>query len=456
MTRLAPGWETPRRPRRRPPTRLIVLLALVPLFGGLFVSPAAPVSPVAADELQDAVAARKLAEKQAADQKAALAKLSGLQKALKVDIASTTQALREVNADLAAVRKQIASMEARISEVQAAYDGLVAKLDELTAQLARVMAEERAKAEQLAERRALLAERIREAYATDRTSMLETFLSGASFADILTEVGYYLDVGQQDKALAEQIAQDQETLAAIHASVVATQRATDLLRIETAEEKIELDGRLADLEAARAQLRTLERQTAKTLAAQKAAYSKMARNKAAAEKALAQASASQRQLQAQIDKLIRERAQFGNIPSRYNGTLSWPMAGQVTQNFGCTGFSWEPPLGSCAHFHKGIDVAAPMYTPVKAAGDGVVVFAGFNPYDPVPKAYIIIVAHSDELLTWYAHLDASTKPARVRPGENVKQGQIIGYEGMTGRTTGPHLHWAVEFNGTFTNPRLFV
>jgi len=422
----------------------------------MFVAPAAPIQPVAADELQDAVAARKQAEKQAADQKAAIAKLNGLQKALKADIASTSSALREVNADLVAVRKQIDKMEVRIGEVRAAYDGLVAKLQALTEQLARVTAAERAKAEQLAERKALLADRIREAYATDRTSLLETFLSGASFADVLTEVGYYIDVGQQDKALAEQIARDQETLAAIHASVVATRRATDMLRIETAQEKAELDGQLADLEVARSQLKALERQTARTLASQKAAYSKMVKNKAAAEKALAQAAAAQRQLQGQIDKLIRERAQFGNIPSRYNGTLIWPMAGQVTQNFGCTGFSWEPPLGSCAHYHKGIDIAGPMYTPVKAAGDGVVVFAGFNPYDPVPKAYIIIIAHSDELLTWYAHLDASTHPARVRAGESVKQGAIIGYEGMTGRTTGPHLHWAVEYKGQFTNPRLFV
>jgi murein DD-endopeptidase MepM/ murein hydrolase activator NlpD len=286
--------------------------------------------------------------------------------------------------------------------------------------------------------------------------MLETFLSGESFADILTEVGYYIDVGEQDKALAEQIARDQETLAAIHATVVATQRETEALRVETARQKVELDKQLGDLETARAQLKVLERQTARALASQKAAYAKMAKNKASAQKALDQAAAAQRQLQAQIDRLIRERTQFGNIPSRYNGTLIWPMAGHVTQNFGCTGFSWEPPLGSCEHFHKGIDLAAPMYEPIRAAGDGVVVFSGFNPYDPVPKAYIIIIAHSDELLTWYAHLDASTKPATVRAGDTVKQGEVIGYEGTTGRSTGPHLHWAVEYQNTFTNPRLFV
>ncbi len=54
------------------------------------------------------------------------------------------------------------------------------------------------------------------------------------------------------------------------------------------------------------------------------------------------------------------------------------MAGDVTQNFGCTGFAWEPPLGSCAHFHSGIDIVAPYGTPVRASGDGTVVYIGWN------------------------------------------------------------------------------
>jgi murein DD-endopeptidase MepM/ murein hydrolase activator NlpD len=426
------------------------------LSGGLFVAPAVNVPVASADDLQDAIADRREAEREMAAQKAAIAKLNAAQASIRTDIAATSAALREVNADLAAVRKAIDTMALRIAEVRAQYDALVAELQVLTAQLPRIMAEESAKAAQLVERKALLGERIRAAYSTDRTSMLETFLSGASFADILTEVGYYLDVGEQDRALAEQIARDQEVLAAIHASVEATRRQTDLLRDETAKQKAELDKQMTDLETARAQLKELETQTARALAAQKAAYAKLMRNKSAAETALSQAAAAQRRLQAQIDALLRDRSQYGNIPSRYNGTLDWPMAGRVTQNFGCTGFAWEPPLGSCAHFHKGIDIAAPMYTPVKASGDGIVVFSGFNPWDPTPKAYIIIIAHSRDLLTWYAHLDASVKPSRVRAGDHVTKGQVIAYEGMTGRTTGPHLHWAVEFKDAFTNPRLFV
>ena len=90
-------------------------------------------------------------------------------------------------------------------------------------------------------------------------------------------------------------------------------------------------------------------------------------NKAAAKTAIAKASAAQKKLKGQIAALIRKQMQGGNIPSQYNGTLSWPMAGDVTQNFGCTGFSWEPPRGVCDHFHNGIDMVAP----VRHAGEGV-------------------------------------------------------------------------------------
>ena len=96
--------------------------------------------------------------------------------------------------------------------------------------------------------------------------------------------------------------------------------------------------------------------------------------------------------------------QGGNIPSQYNGTLTWPMAGDLTQNFGCTGVVWEPPKGSCPHFHNGIDLVAPYGTPVKASGDGVVVYIGWNYADGPDPAWIVIIAHSDALQTWYAHM----------------------------------------------------
>lgn len=440
--------------RRGPARRLSLLVLIVPLLVGLFGAPAP--APVAGDELSDAVARQKALEDQIEGQQGQIARLNALQSDLAAQIAATKRALAGINADLVAVRAQIEAMVVKINEVKAVYENLVLQLRVMDANLARLIDEENTKRDEFRERKALLAERIRTAYETDQTSPLELFLSGASFTDVLSEVSYTIDVAEQDRALAEQIAADRETLAALHETVEATRGQTDELRKETAAQKRTLDRQLADLEVAKAQLVQLEKRTAAALAKQKQAYASLEKNEAALRRSISEAAAAQRQLEERIQRLVREQARQGNIPSEYNGTLAWPMDGTVTQNFGCTGFSWEPPLGDCEHFHRGIDIAAPMYTPIRAAGDGTVVFAGPNPYDPYPKAWIVIIAHSSNLLTWYGHVDNAVQPPAVRAGEYVRAGQVIAYNGVTGRTTGPHLHWMVELNGDFANPRLFL
>ncbi|MBI3749420.1 MAG: M23 family metallopeptidase, partial [Chloroflexi bacterium] len=169
---------------------------------------------------------------------------------------------------------------------------------------------------------------------------------------------------------------------------------------------------------------------------------------------LAKAAAAQKRLENRIASILR-RSRYGRIPSRYNGTLSWPMAGSVTQGFGCTGFRWEPPLGNCRNFHRGIDVVAPLGTPIRAAGDGIIVYVGWNYADGTDPAWIVIIAHSQSLQTWYAHM-SPTRPNGIRAGSRVRKGQVIGYEGNTGRSTGAHLHWAAYSNGRFVNPRLYL
>src|SRR6476659_2011377 len=146
-------------------------------------------------------------------------------------------------------------MHTKIDVIQADYDSLVAQVKSLDATLVVVQAREVAKKAQLAERKALLSDRIRSAYDTDRTSLLESFLSGGTFTDLLSEMSYYIDVGEQDKALANQVAKDQETLAAIHQTTIDTRTRTDDLRLQTAAQKRALDRSLAQLNAAKVALR---------------------------------------------------------------------------------------------------------------------------------------------------------------------------------------------------------
>jgi len=424
---------------------------------GLLGAPASPTAPGIArgDELADAKARQAQLKKDIASQKAQVAQLDALQRDLADGIKQTADQLKGINADLTSVKVKIKGMEAQIAVIKTDYTTLVQQLHILDAQLVDIEGRETAKRAELAERKALLAQRLRSAYDTDRTSLLESFLSGGTFTDLLAEMSYFIDVGEQDKALANQVAKDQETLASLHQTTLDARSRTDDLRQQTAASKRALDKSLAALNDAKAALKKLEKRVAAALAAQKREYTQLARNKVAAQRAIAKASAAQKKLKDQIAALIRKQMQGGSIPSQYNGTLSWPMVGDVTQNFGCTGFSWEPPKGSCAHFHEGIDLVAPYGTPVKASGSGTVVYIGWNYADGPDPAWIVIIAHSAGLQTWYAHMQPRY-PGGIHAGSHVSRGEIIGYEGNTGHSTGAHLHWAVMFNGDFANPRLFL
>jgi len=445
------GWTRPPRSAGR---GVVLAILLTSVLGGLFVGTPPPAT--RADDLADAIARQKAIAAQLTKQKAQVAALARRQAALSSELARTKSSLAQINADLVAVRTQVVRMTVDVAIAQGQVDELDAQVVKLDQQLVEIEAREAAKLVELNERKAILAERIRLAYDTDRTTLLETMLSSETFTDVLAEVSYHLDLAEQDKALADQIVNDQKVLAVIHATVVATREQTETMRSAADAQRAVLDTQLADLAAARDRLAALEKETESLLKAQQAAYAQMSRDKAAMAKAIAASERAEKALQKEIARLVAEQSRRGNIPSKYNGTLAWPMGGTITQEYGCTGFAWEPRKGSCAHFHSGIDIAAPMYTPIRAAGPGVVLFAGANPYDPRPKAWIVIVAHSENLVTWYAHVDNSAHPIRVRAGDHVVTGEVIAYEGMTGRTTGPHLHWMVELNGSFANPRLFL
>jgi murein DD-endopeptidase MepM/ murein hydrolase activator NlpD len=452
LTRHAAAQEYPSSRRRRPRRLLLALLVIPFLLGGI----AGPVTspPIArGDQLSDARAQQKQLEKKISQQKQLIATLNRSQASLKGQIAATRSQLSGITENLAATRRKVASLKDDIEQVQAEYEDLVAQLADLDQQLRTISAQEAQKKVELGEHKAQLADRIRQAYEAQQTSMLETLLSGASFTDMLVEMTSQLDVAAQDEALARQVSADQATLLALHQTVESARADTNLIRQQTAVQKSKLDDRLAELKAAQAKLRKLEAQAKRTLAAQQAQYAKMAADAARSRKALASAAAAKRKLQTKINRLVAAAFQHGNIPSQYNGTLIWPMPGVVTQPFGCTGFSWEPRYGSCAHFHNGIDIVAPYGTPVRAAGAGKVVYVGWNYADGADPAWIVIIAHSSSLTTWYAHMQPK---APVHAGQMVSQGQVVGYEGSTGHSTGAHLHWMVWLNGTFVNPKLFT
>ena len=105
------------------------------------------------------------------------------------------------------------------------------------------------------------------------------------------------------------------------------------------------------------------------------------------------------------------------------------------------------PILNTIRAHRGVDYAAPSGTPIKTAGDGKVIFRGKkNGY-----GNHIIVQHGGNITTLYAHMSRFDKTSRV--GRRVVQGQTIGYVGMTGLATAPHLHYEYRLNGVHRNPR---
>lgn len=122
----------------------------------------------------------------------------------------------------------------------------------------------------------------------------------------------------------------------------------------------------------------------------------------------------------------------------------WPIEGRVASSFG----EREDPFNGEGAFHSGIDIDAPMGTPVRAAGDGDVAEAG------MASGYgrEIVLDHGHDLSTVYGHLSAIA----VLPGQHVTRGQVIGYVGQSGRATGPHLHYEVRVHNVPVNPHKYL
>lgn len=124
--------------------------------------------------------------------------------------------------------------------------------------------------------------------------------------------------------------------------------------------------------------------------------------------------------------------------------LSSVASAQVTSNYGMR----QDPFHKGARMHSGIDIAAPTGTPVVATGDGWVTFAGWRG----GYGYMIEIQHPSGHSTRFAHLSRIL----IAQSQPIRRGTVIGLIGSTGRSTGPHLHYEVRFNGKPLDPRAFM
>jgi murein DD-endopeptidase MepM/ murein hydrolase activator NlpD len=118
----------------------------------------------------------------------------------------------------------------------------------------------------------------------------------------------------------------------------------------------------------------------------------------------------------------------------------WPVLGHITDGFG----ERLDPFSGEGAFHTGVDVGADYGAPVHATADGVVLDVGQH------SGYgrVVILDHGFGITTWYAHLSAYA----VVAGTRIKRGEVLGYTGISGRSTGPHVHYEVRVNNAPVNP----
>ena len=122
----------------------------------------------------------------------------------------------------------------------------------------------------------------------------------------------------------------------------------------------------------------------------------------------------------------------------------WPLNGWLTSNFGMR----RDPVDGSQEFHQGLDISADKGTPVHATADGTVRLASYNGN----YGNCVEIEHGFGIATRFGHLSGYA----VRPGQRIKRGQVVGFVGATGRTTGNHLHYEILLNGQQVNPFRFL
>jgi murein DD-endopeptidase MepM/ murein hydrolase activator NlpD len=295
---------------------------------------------------------------------------------------------------------------------------------------------------QLAQREEQYARHLRLTYRQAQVSPLEMLLSSGSLAEFASRVQVMILVNRQDVQLANEIRALRASTSLKHEE--ASTKATEVLGLQ---EQISKQSAALALEKSRYD--DLVSQTQGSIEQTAQLRGSAAANRQAA---LQQQRAASNETMALNRQLEQTEALYEDLAAQlaarsglgvFNGrTLPmWPIRGPITSGFG-------PRWGG---YHNGLDIAAPKYTPIRAAAAGQVVTVGRPYVASGDTAVVVIIAHGSNFSTLYGHLDDSRWPP-VRVGQKVNAGDLIGYVGMTGWTTGPHLHFMTISNGRAVNP----
>lgn len=263
--------------------------------------------------------------------------------------------------------------------------------------------------------------RLRQIYEGQRLGLLEMMFQVSSLQSLLDLFYYQERIAAADQKLLELLRAKAAALLAKKDQLGSQKNRLGDLVSEFAQRALQLNKEKNSQEKMAEKLRT-----------QRTFYEQ-------AERQLAQESL---QLEHQIVDMVNNK---GSKNARIgSGNMSLPLHASVTSPFG-----WRRhPIFGVRKFHTGIDLAGPNHSAIKAADSGNVLYAGW--YGGYGK--VVIVSHGKGMATLYAHMSK----INVGAGQNVQKGDVVGYEGTTGFSTGPHLHFEVRVDGKPNNPLNYV
>jgi len=330
---------------------------------------------------------------------------------------------------ISSLNAQIAAQKGMIAKTQAAIDDLDRKIRFTEASLTRLHA-------QMSVRDELLNQRLR--YVDDHGSVnyVELVLTANTFNDLMNRMIGAQQVAASDRKLLGELAVERATFNQTNAdlTIQRTQVVALLQQLQATE---------ADLE--------------KNVNTQKAAMAAAVQLEAKLAKQYQQVQAQRAAIDAQVAQLQLQYEAAAQKAGGGTGQFEWPEPACgfscISQGYGCVTFYLEIYDPSCPYPHRkhtGIDIAAAYHSPIVAADTGVIYFYPGS----IGYGNLIMMIHGNGYSTVYGHLAGYA--GGLSSGQIVARGDLIGYEGSTGWSTGPHLHFEIRVNNDPRDPCIWL
>lgn len=352
----------------------------------------------------------------------ALDKLRNNAKALEGEKEKIQAELAQIKSEKASVVKQKTVLDRQIEITEQEIQNTTTLIQELSAEIARKQEELDEALRSEAEEYEAFRTRIRVMEEAGDTQYLGILLASDSFSDMLERMSIIQEIMDYDLKLMDDLKESRER-------IEETKKSLEADKDEQAAVKEELAKRQAELVTQRGE----QVQLIKDLEKEENEY----------RKAYEEAEEAERDLKKQIDDLMKELARKKSV--YVGGTYTWPLPGySIGAGEGSKFGTRVHPILNVEKFHSGVDIPAPTGTKILAANSGEVIKATYNG----GYGNCVVIDHGGGKATLYGHMSRFA----VSAGQQVKKGDVIGYVGSTGLSTGPHLHFEIIENGSPVNP----